>query len=217
MRADGGLTRKGDLRANAILGAALRCLARDGFAATSLQRVADEAGTSKRAVVYYYGSREGLFTHVAQQVGDRLVDRLGEAVNGLETPEEIVDGSFRALWEAITTDRPLLIAWFGLHAESITNTKLQEAAGSITNRLIELIGRLVDRLILRGYTLRVDRDIVETLTLVSIQGLALAYLDFGNTQRLRDATAAVQSLLTSVIVLAHATAVDRGGRDRDRA
>lgn len=214
MRADGGLTRKGDLRANEILGAALRCLARDGFAATSLQRVADEAGTSKRAVVYYYGSREGLFTHVAQQVGDRLVDRLSEAVNGLETPEEIVDGSFRALWEAITTDRPLLIAWFGLHAESITNAKLQEAAGSITSRLIELIGRLIDRLILRGYTLRVDRGVMETLTLVSIQGLAHTYLDLGDTPRLHDAIATVQGLLTSVIVVTGAATVEQGGRER---
>ncbi len=43
-----------------MLEAAIRCLGEDGYAATSLQRVADAAGVQKRMVLYYFESREHL-------------------------------------------------------------------------------------------------------------------------------------------------------------
>jgi AcrR family transcriptional regulator len=79
-----GLTRKGSLRVREILDATVRCLARDGYAATSIQRVADEAHLHKRVVLYYCGSRVGLFDAVVRDLGDRLFDPLGRALTDLD-------------------------------------------------------------------------------------------------------------------------------------
>lgn len=180
--------------------AALRCLARDGFAATSLQRVGEEANLSKRVVLYYYGSRAGLFTQLARHVGDQLTDRLQGAIEDLESPEDIAERSFQVLWEAITTDRSLLVAWFGLHAEAITDPDLREAASSITDRLRALVGGVIDGLVLRGYTLLVDRATLKILVLAGIQGLALAYLEEGNSDELQRAIHTLQVLLARASV-----------------
>lgn len=197
MRVEQGLTSKGGRRATAVLEAAQRCLAREGFAATSLQHVGDEAGVSKRVVLYYYGSRAGLFTQLARHVGDQLTDSVRAAIAGLERPEDISEHSYRALWEAITTDRSLLVAWFGLQAEAITDPELRDAASSITGGLRSLVGEILDGIVLRGYTLLVDRDTLRTLILAGIQGLALTYLEEGDGDELQRAISTLQWLLLS--------------------
>lgn len=195
MRADGALTPKGERRAEAIVDAALRCLATDGYSASSLQRVADEAGLGKRVVIYYFGTREGLFDRVVRRVGDRLIDQLEQAVSGLEEPADIVTRGFERVWAAITTDRALLVAWFGLLAESVTNPALAETAGYITTRFRALIARLIDDALARGRTLHLRRSSLEVLALAGVQGLILEYLERGETPELKAAIEDFQSWL----------------------
>lgn len=198
MRADGKLTRKGELRATAILEASVRCLARDGFGLTSLQRVADEAGLTKRAVIYYYDSREGLFSHVVQHIGGRFIEQLEDALRDLVEPADMVDRGFATIWATITTDRALLAAWFGLQAESITNAEFRGAATYITTRLSDLLSSLIDRLLVHGRVLHIDRDALEVLVVANIQGLILRYLDGGDTPQLQVAIRTLQGFLGSV-------------------
>ncbi|UUY05145.1 TetR/AcrR family transcriptional regulator [Svornostia abyssi] len=200
MRAEGVLTPKGQRRAQEILEATLRCLARDGYAITSMQRVADEAGVGKRAVVYYFSTREGLFEHVIRYVGGRLVDRLEEAIHELDDPADIVEKGFEIIWSTITTDRALLVAWFGLQAESITNPELRAAASYIVGRLDGLVARIIDSQTSRGSRLRIDRNSLRVLVLANVQGLILYYLDRGATPELNAAIADFQRFLTNVAV-----------------
>ncbi|UTI66764.1 TetR/AcrR family transcriptional regulator [Paraconexibacter antarcticus] len=192
------LTSKGQQRATAILEAALRCPARDGFAATSLQRVADEAGLNKRAVIYYYDSREGLFGRVVEHVGGRFIKQLEDTVQGLEDPSDIVERGFETFWAAITTDRALLVARFGLQAESITNPAFLGAARYISTRFRDLVSGLIDDAIGRGRTLLLDRASLEVLILTNVQGLILNYLENGDTPELHTAIKTVQTALTYV-------------------
>lgn len=198
MRVRGDLTRKGERRAQEILDAALRCLARDGFAATSIQRVADEAGLHKRVVIYYYGSREGLFGGVIRYLGDQLFDQLEAALAGLEEPADIVERSYSELWGAITTDRALLVAWFGLRAEAITNPILQSTANYITDRFRALVSGLIDDMLARGRVLLIGRDSLEVLILACLQGLILDFLERGETPALHEGIQDFQTWLTTV-------------------
>jgi AcrR family transcriptional regulator len=209
MRADGDLTRKGELRATAILDASVRCLARDGFGLTSLQRVADEAGLTKRAVIYYYDSREGLFAHVVQHIGGRFIGQLEDALRDLVEPADMIDRGFATIWAAITTDRALLVAWFGLQAESITNAEFRGAASYITTRLSELLSSLIDRLLVHGRVLHVDRDALEILVVANVQGLILKYLDSGDTPQLQVAIKTLQDFLATVSSLPEAVQTPR--------
>ena len=197
MRAEGRLSPKGQQRAAQIIDAALRCLARDGYAATSIQRVADEAGVHKRVVLYYYGSREGLFDHVVRHLGARLFNPVRQKLEGLEGPADIVTQGYEEFWRAVTRDRALLVAWFGLRAEAITNDALRSTASHITDRLRELVQEQIDGLMSRGGVLLISRDSLEVLLLAGVQGLLLDYLERGDTPQLAGAIRDFQRWLTA--------------------
>jgi AcrR family transcriptional regulator len=188
-------SRKGERRAEQILDAALRCLGRDGYSATSLQRVADEAGVSKRNVIYYYESRERLFDDVIRHVGGRLLEQVAAAVAGLEEPADIIARGFDRLWGGLTTDRPLLVAWLGLRTEAITNPALGETAAWMGDRFRELLNGLIDDALARGRMLLVNRASLEVLIIAGVQGLVLEFLERGETRELRAAIDDFQQIL----------------------
>lgn len=198
MRVPDDLTRKGGLRVREILDATVRCLARDGYAATSIQRVADEAGLHKRVVLYYCQSREGLFDAVVRDLGGQLFDPLNHALAGLDDPADIVERGYDAIWAAITTDRALLVAWFGLRAEAISNPMLASTANHISDRFRKLISDLVDQMLRLGRVLVVERSALEVMILACSQGLIMDYLERGETPALHDAIAEFRSWLTAV-------------------
>lgn len=192
------LTAKGDARARLIIDATLRCLASDGYAGASIQRIADEAAVPKRSVLYYYGSRDRLFAHVVPELVDRFVDRIQAAVEGLESTPAIVDIGFRALWDALTEDRSLIIAWFGLQTEAITNLELRPVAAAATGRLRGLSAQLITEHQARGGSLRIPPDALQILVLAGIQGLALEWLERGSTPGLDRAIHEFQDWIVHV-------------------
>ncbi|MEA2348525.1 MAG: hypothetical protein QOG62_2312 [Thermoleophilaceae bacterium] len=200
VRSSGTLTPKGRRRAVEIVDAALRCLARDGYAATSLQRVADEAAVSKRVVIYYYGSREGLFGALMHEIGDQLISRLEAVTTGLEEPADIVERGYSLLWEAIINDRALLVAWFGLRAEAVTNPALRDPANYITSRFRGLVAQLIDDQLARGRRLQMERGALEVLVVAGVQGLILEFLERGDTPELGRASDTFRDYVTDAVV-----------------
>jgi AcrR family transcriptional regulator len=75
-------SRKGARQAQTIIEAAYRCLARDGYARTSMQRIAEEAGVQKRMLHYYFETRQKLFEQIAAYVGDRMLSPVEDAIEG---------------------------------------------------------------------------------------------------------------------------------------
>ncbi len=67
--------------ANALLDAAERVLATDGLGAVSVRALADEVGTTTRAIYSLFGSRDGLIA----ALGARRFDSLGAAVETVPT------------------------------------------------------------------------------------------------------------------------------------
>lgn len=57
----------------AIVDAALRLFARDGFSRTSVDAIADEAGVSKRTIYNHYGDKENLFLSVVGETYDAMI------------------------------------------------------------------------------------------------------------------------------------------------
>ena len=62
-----------------ILNSALQRFALDGFLATSVQHIADDAGVSKATVMYHFASKEDLLQHAITPALDELT-RLVDAV-----------------------------------------------------------------------------------------------------------------------------------------
>ncbi|WP_320669188.1 TetR/AcrR family transcriptional regulator [Patulibacter defluvii] len=184
-------------KADQIVEACLRCLARDGFAATSIASVAREAGVDKRLVLYYHETREQLIERVVARVGDRLVASVQAATAGIDDPELTLQVGFDRLWRSLTTDRALLVAWLGLRAEAITDRRLRASAGFLDDRLRDLVldaGRSAEA---RGLRLRTAAGPLTVLIVAALQGLVLEWLEHGDTPDLHAAIADFQAWLAS--------------------
>jgi len=65
-----------------LIDAAIRVLARDGFARTSARAVAQEAGTVNGSIFYYFGSMDGLLAAAANVLADRGIARISDGLGG---------------------------------------------------------------------------------------------------------------------------------------
>ncbi len=198
MARSGSITPKGERQEQAILEATLRCLGRDGYAATSLQRIADEAGTHKRMVLYYFGDRERLLERAVVMLGDRLLTQVAEAVEGLEEPADIVAAGFDGFWSAITGSRGLLVAYLGLMAESVTDSKLQAATRHINEGFRAIIARLIADARRGGRRLLMDEESLIVLIVAGVHGLTLEHVQRGESPALARAIVDFKGWLTTI-------------------
>lgn len=192
-------SRKGARQAQAIVEAGYRCLARDGYARTSMQRIADEAGVQKRMLHYYFDTREKLFAELVAYVGDRMLLPVEEAISGLEEPEQIVNLGFDRLWRELVTEPELQGVYLGLLAESVGDPALRESLAAVGDRYRELIRRLIRQVRAQGWTLKQPDETIVIATIASVQGLTLQYLERGESPELRDATEGFKRWLVGLV------------------
>src|ERR1700722_19192432 len=81
-----------DRKRSDIARAALRLFLRDGFARTSVDAIADEAGVSKRTIYNHFGDKENLFLSI---IGDTYDSMIGIVVQMMQrhltdVPDEAV-------------------------------------------------------------------------------------------------------------------------------
>jgi AcrR family transcriptional regulator len=191
-------TDKGARQAQEILDAALRCLGRDGYAATSLARVAEEAGVSKRMVLYYFASREDLFVKLSRSIGERLIAQLEDAVAGIQDPSAVVHAAFGRMWQAITADRGLLIALFGVTIESVTDQRLAGAVVEFKDALRELIRRQLADARAAGLKVVVSDDVAVTAIVSGFLGLAFEWLETGDSPALEETIVGYEQIVASM-------------------
>jgi AcrR family transcriptional regulator len=173
-------TAKGSKQAEAILEAAIRCLGEDGYAGTSLQRVADAAGVQKRMVLYYFESREHLIATAFERLADRFLGALTERVEGIHEPGALVDALVEFMLEQIA-DRGLVAAYFGLVAESATDPTLREALAGIRARETALAHDVLDDLEAHGRELSMERDLLILAATTMGNGIGMELLQHGRT------------------------------------
>jgi len=91
-------TRRGAQRRKAVLDAALDLFLQDGFAATSLDRVIEKAGGSRRTIYQTFGGKEGLLRAAVSEACGDLFESLASPEQLLqESPEQalrLVGGQF---------------------------------------------------------------------------------------------------------------------------
>lgn len=191
-------TSKGVRQSQEILDAALRCLGRDGYASTSLARVAEEAGVSKRMVLYYFDSRETLFVQLTKSIGDKLLAMLEGAVAGIQDPGEVTQAAFERMWSAVTADRALLIALFGVSIESVTDERLAEAVADFKESFRELLRKQLVDARAHGRRIVVDDDVAVTATMTGFFGLAFEWLETGDTPELQQTIAGYQQMVAAM-------------------
>lgn len=82
-----------------IVDAAIRVIARQGYANTSLMDIATEVGMSKGAVHYHFPTKEALMTQVLQTACDAVAERTLAAWTAADQPAASIRSSLRELWQ----------------------------------------------------------------------------------------------------------------------
>lgn len=91
--------KKSEASVASIVEGAIRVLARQGYARTSLMDIAKEVGMSKGAVHYHFPSKEALIAEVLQVACDRVAERTLVAwTEGGGDPAQAIRASLRTLW-----------------------------------------------------------------------------------------------------------------------
>lgn len=122
-----GLTRK-EQRARThevLLDATIRCLVTHGHAGTTTQRIQDEAGVSRGALLHHFGSKSELLVAAIHHIAEMRLRDFGELVADLGEGPEALEQMVRAirsvmagppfqaaieLWTASRTDEQLRAA-----------------------------------------------------------------------------------------------------------
>lgn len=76
-----------------------------GFAAASIEEIAERAGVSKPVVYEHFGGKEGLHDAVVEREVERLLGMISEGLAGTDHPRELVEGAADAFLRYIETER----------------------------------------------------------------------------------------------------------------
>lgn len=168
--------KKSEISAAQIVDAAIRVLARQGYARTSLMDIAREAGMSKGAVHYHYPTKEALIEQVLETACNAVQDKTLRAWGGDDNPFASLRSSLTALWEARAerTDEALVVA--DLLAQSLYDDKLRPrlaeyyrlAADQITEHLTQHFFAL-------GIRPKIAPEIVPRLVIGLLDGLVMQH------------------------------------------
>ncbi|GAB3928446.1 TetR/AcrR family transcriptional regulator [Kribbella albertanoniae] len=106
---------------DALTATATELFLRDGYAATSLEKVADEAGFSKGAVYSNFRNKDELCLAVVDAIREDQANKLAKALEGAETLEVMLEGFQR--WADTTIGD---VGWTVFEVEFSTRARQDE-------------------------------------------------------------------------------------------
>ena len=142
--------KKSEISVGHIVESAIKVLARQGYAHTSLMDIAKEVGMSKGAVHYHFPTKEALMTQVLQTACNRVAERTRDAWTSGDNAVESLRSSLMELWRvrADLSDEAKVVA--DLLAQSLHDETLREplaayyafASDQVQQHLMENMGTL---------------------------------------------------------------------------
>jgi AcrR family transcriptional regulator len=94
---------KSEQNRHALLQGAAAVVGEQGYAGASIALITQRAGLAQGTFYLYFESREDLFNQLLPEVGQELLDFLGERVHGAKDIFEIEERAFRASCEFLAT------------------------------------------------------------------------------------------------------------------
>src|SRR5215468_10085839 len=132
-----------DTTREALLAAAENLVERGGAGALSVRAVADEIGTTTRAVYSTFGSKEGLLGALAKRSFDMLRDAIAELPQTKDPAGDLVQAAL-TVFRPMAVEHPSLFQIAFLRAAP--DVPLGPVAGEAARAGYELLGERVERL-----------------------------------------------------------------------
>lgn len=168
-----------------IRDAALRTIARRGYSGASLAAIAEEAGTTKRMVLYYFESRDQLLLELTEQIMQQMVElELGAAEESADSLGEGYAQGFLATWQRLVEDPVLLRVYVALLAEGEGDETLRRALEHVRAAHDEVFNTHIERARAAGIEPPTNPAVISIITFAAFRGLMLELLERGPSPEL---------------------------------
>jgi len=191
--------RKSAISSAQIIQAAIRVLARQGYAKTSLMDIAREAGMSKGAVHYHFPTKDALIDVVLKTALDAVQKRTLEAWAKGGNPFEAVHISIEELWRvrAERTDEALVIA--DLLAQSLYDEHLKPRLAEFYRfAAAQMHEHLMEQVLSMGLKPRIPAELIPRILLGLLDGLVMQAFVEPDSLRSEDVVAAIEAIALSL-------------------
>ncbi len=166
-----------------ILDAALETLKAEGYAGTTLAKVAARAGENKALVSYHFGSKQGLIAAAAREIGEQITADVLAGVEGAITVEDILRRSVDSVWGILERDARIARAYFDLNAVSVVDDEVRVVLREVKAQWRQVLARLLRD---AGIPARnVEQSAL--LATATIEGFCLEWIERGSTRELNRA------------------------------
>src|SRR5215831_1587451 len=168
-----------DATREALLAAAENLVEQRGAGALSVRAVADEIGTSTRAVYSTFGSKDGLLGALAKRSFDMLCDAIAELPRTNDPARDLVQAAL-TVFRPMAVEHPSLfqIAFLRAAPDVPLGPDVADAAGAGYELLSERVERLADADLLGG------RDAASATTEFNAMCFGMAVTELLNPARL---------------------------------
>jgi TetR/AcrR family transcriptional repressor of bet genes len=199
-----------DQRRQQIVDGLIVVMAKHGYEAASIAKVAEAAGLTSGLVHYHFNNKQeillGLIERMAQQHLEGLARRLDEA--GAHAEDRLAAFIDRHL--ALGADADLLACWIVLSAEAIRQPEVRRAFNSVLDRLTETLLEIINAGVEQGSFCCADTLAAASALVAAIQG----YFVIAATGRRRiPKGSAAPSLKLMAAGLLHVPPAAPGGAD----
>lgn len=198
-----------------LIKAAIDLMTREGVAAGSTRAIAAELGVAQATVHYTFGTKEGLYRAVMEQLTDDLLAQVRKAAPENAGFEETLGTLAVALWRTVReqpSSHQLLteLTMLGLRIPALT-----DAAESHYRDVVRVTAELVAEAAARtGRSLAHPAEIIARFFLAGFDGLTAQRLSLPDEEAER---ACLQALLSSTLALANGqldlVTLPHGGED----
>ncbi|MBX3218519.1 MAG: TetR/AcrR family transcriptional regulator [Labilithrix sp.] len=157
-----------------VLDAAIRVLAKQGIAGTSVQDIADAAGLSKGAVHYHFESKDELLERVLDRCCEVVEARIRAVFAEEGPPLERIHRALVEMWAVRRDGVREMRVLTELHILSRQNKRIRKACGEALQRACrQMIDTALEHLVAMGLRPKVPVEVIPRLVIATLDGLAL--------------------------------------------
>jgi AcrR family transcriptional regulator len=138
----GGRSLSGE-KAQRIVDAMRRSVARRGTAGSTFDHVSREAGVSRGLLHYYFGTKEQLLVEAVRRDCDLRLERLELQLSTAQTPDDFIDLMAQSLQDTIREDPDFVTLVFELFTLSRRNTDIAAEYAGLMRRTREQVAGML--------------------------------------------------------------------------
>jgi AcrR family transcriptional regulator len=185
-------------KAQRIIDAMRRSVARRGTTGSTFDHVSREAGVSRGLLHYYFGTKEQLLVEAVRRDGELRIERLEQQLSTATTADDFIDLMAQNLQETIREDPDFVTLVFELFTLSRRNADIAVEYAALTRQTREQVAAMLaqaqqERII----HLHAEPEAVAEVLFSLADGLALRML----TEPDRDFTTTIRAGITCVRAL----------------